>query len=231
MISLKLLGDNTRTLEDTTIEDVLKTFGGLYQREDFQGALDALKSHETALPSGLWHYNMGLVKARLDRLPEARYHLLMAQKQEFRPGETATNLAVVEGKLAAVKLEQPLELWDHVVRSALWAQQGFFTFLGLVVLLAALWDLRQRRRFQRGILYAGLIAVPLLLNAWVGSWQKSVVTEQREVREGPSVIFRARTELPPGVLVVTRKKEDWREVLYPSRFAGWINDKGLLDLE
>ncbi len=81
------------------------------------------------------------------------------------------------------------------------------------------------------VVFLLLVLIPVGLNWWVKSWPYAVVVAPQAIQEGPSAIFPARGELPVGVLVITREMGEWEEVIYPSRFQGWIKKQGLKVLE
>jgi hypothetical protein len=218
-------------LEDTISKDVLKTFQDFYVQKDYANALLVLEKNQSDLAPGLWHYNVGTVKASEGRWAEARLHFLKARELGFKTHANESNLKLTEEKLEVGRLEKPLSTTDYLIKGALWAKEGAFTTISLLVLVIALWNLRRKKSFQMAAIYAVMMALPLLLNFWVNSWSRQIVIEPQLVQEGPSVIFGGKNELPAGVMVVTRHKGDWLEIIYPSRFAGWIKSAGLKAME
>lgn len=210
---------------------MLKTFQDFYVQKDYANALLTLEKNRDEMSPGLWHYNVGTVKASEGRFAEARLHFLKARELGFSDSANETNLRLTEEKLEVTRLEKPLSVTDYLIKGALWAREGAFTTLSLIVLVIALWNLRKRKSFQMAAVYAVLMAIPLLLNFWVNSWSRLIVIEPQLVQEGPSVIFGGRNELPSGVMLVTRHKGDWLEIIYPSRFSGWIKSAGLKAME
>jgi hypothetical protein len=210
---------------------VLKTFENFYVAKDYPNALLTLKEHKSELEPGVWHYNMGTVSAQMQRLGEARYHLLMASKSGFNNKELNQNLSLVEQKLDIKRLEQPLDTKDYIIKGSLLAQQGFLTFLSFAILLMGLWILKKKADFRKIVLFLVLVLAPIALNFWISSWPKAVATAAQPVNDGPSVIFGTTGELPPGVLIVLKGEGEWREIIYPSRFKGWIKSTDLLELE
>ena len=217
-------------LEDTTIEDVLKTFQDSYAQKDFAKAQSILQSHRQDVEPELWHYNMGTVKAQLKSWAEARFHFLEAQAHGLTGAEA--NLRIVEKNLEVQRLEKPLSVQDYFVQLSLGATNlGATTFVSLVILIVGLWHLRRRWSLGLGALYGVLLSLPLIFGLWVSQWPKGVALESATLLEGPSVIFGTRAELPAGVLVVFRQEGEWKEVIYPSRFRGWIKSSNLKMME
>ncbi len=209
----------------------MKTFQGFYASGDYANALLELEKSKDQLSAGVWHFNMGTVKAKLGQPAEARYHFLESRWSGFTDERLANNLSLVEDTLEVTKLEKPLEIADYAIKFGLWAQNGFFTMLSLVVLLFGFLILRRQKKYSILILTAFLAALPLGVNWWVKSWHKAVTLSTQQVQDGPSVIFGSRGELPPGVMVVTKKSGEWVEVIFPSRFRGWIKNASLKELE
>lgn len=188
------------------------------------------KNRERVSP-GLWHFNMGTVKAKMNVPAEARYHFLEAEENGFADEKLSQNLSIVEDELQVKTLEKPLDTFDYAVKFGLWSHNGFLTTLSLLILLGGMLILRKEKKYYVLILTIVLALVPMGVNYWIGTWNKAVTISSHEVLEGPSVIFGSRGELPPGVMVVMKKSGEWNEVIYPSRFRGWIKNAGIKELE
>lgn len=218
-------------MEDTTIEDVLKTFEDYYVKKDFANALLVLQKHEKELPKDIWHYNVGTVQAKLENWPLARYHFLMAENQGLTVPELKQNKEVVETRLQVEKLERPLDVSDYVYQYASAASEGFFTTFSLLLLVMGLFILKRGASLLKVVALTVLVLLPLGCSWWVKTWPRAVVSSPQVVREGPSQIFAERQELPAGVLIIFRGSGDWKEIIWPSRYSGWILKNGLLELE
>jgi len=218
-------------LEDTTIADVLKTFETYYAQKDYVSALETLQKSKSEVPSMLWHYNMGTVLAKLENWPEARFHFLLAEKMGVSHKDLSLNKKIVESKLEINRIEKPISVTDYAVKGAQIASQGWLTSLSLVCLIVGLIKLKRGASLKGLALFLFLVLAPLMLNFWIKSWPISVITKALVIREGPSVIFPEKGELPVGVLVMTKEAGDWCEIYYPSRFQGWIKKNDLKVLE
>jgi hypothetical protein len=218
-------------LEDTTIKDVLKTVQTFYAQKDYEKALLTLKENQAKIPEGLWHYNMGTIYGKMEEYPLARYHFLLADKKGYNNEELLSNKELVEEKLQVEKLEQSYSTTDFFLKAGLAARDGIFTLLGLILVLAGLISLWKKTGFKVwGSLF--FIAVFVIsLNWWVDLLDKRIVIEGQAIQEGPSAIFRATDELPVGIMLITTEKNGWLKIIYPSRFEGWIKDKGLRELK
>ena len=192
--------------------------------------LELEKQREHISP-GLWHFNAGTVKAKMMNPAEARFHFLEARLHGFNNQKLSENLNLIEDQLEITTLEKPLAASDYAVKFGLWAEGGFFTMICLTIILAGLIIMKKTRKYYVLILTVLFAAVPLTVNFWVKSWDKSVALTPQQVMDGPSSIFGSRGELPPGIFLITRKAGEWKEVIYPSRFRGWIKNAGLKELE
>lgn len=218
-------------MEDTTIEDVLKTVEALYAQKDYQKALETLTAHESEISEGVWHYNVGTVYGKLENWPMARYHLMLADWNGLSSKEVISNKKYVEAKLGIEKLEKPLAPSDYLVRSGIEVSQGILTSISLSVVLIGLVIFGKKKSIRSLVASLAICGLIAGLNIWIHSWDKLIVTSTQIIKDGPSDIFGARDELPPGLMIVGRKKGAWIEVIYPSRFQGWVKDSGLKELK
>ncbi len=218
-------------MEDTTIEDMLKTVEAAFAQKDYRGALQILETHQSKISPGLWHYNVGTIYGKLGNFPLSRYHLLMADQEGLRTKEVITNRNLVETKLEIDKYEKPLVWTDYLIKGSLAASEGIFATIGLLLVVFALFSLWKKKSFKAFGIIVTLFLIISGINVWVHSWDKKMVMIAQPLFEGPSQIFPAREEVPAGVLLITVKKGEWLDVIYPSRFKGWIKDSGLKELK
>jgi hypothetical protein len=218
-------------LEDTTIEDVLKTVEALYAQKDYQKALETLTANKGIISEGVWHYNVGTVYGKLENWPMARYHLLMAEWEGLSSQEAIANKKFVEEKLDTPKLERPLSPSDFFVKGGIESSHGILTTVSLVIVVIGLLISWKRKSLK--ILSSSVIVSLMFvgLNFWIQSWDKLIVTNSQIIKDGPSEIFAAKDEIPVGLMIVGTKKGEWVEIVYPSRFQGWIKFTGLKELE
>lgn len=164
---------------------------------------------------------MGTVLAQSNQLPQARYHLLKAIKSGLvKP--TLQNLELVEEKLEIPRLEKPLSASDYIIKGAFVASEGWLTTLSLIFLLVGIFIYRKGASIKKNIWIFLGIFLPVLLNFTIGLLPIYVSIKPLPMREGPSEIFMEKGEVPAGVMLITRESEGWSEVIYPSRFSGWI---------
>lgn len=218
-------------MEDTTIEDVLKTVEALYAQKNYQEALKTLEANRAEISPGIWHYNIGTVFGKLENWPMARYHLTMADLEGLNSREVTVNKKLAETKLEIPKFEKANSASDFFVKGAIEASQGILTTLSLILVIVAIVNMWKKSSYKvLSVLLTSALLV-LGLNWWIQSWDKVIVINSQAIQEGPSVIFPSRDELPPGVMLIISKKGEWVKILYPSRFQGWIKNAGFKELK
>ena len=203
-------------MEDTTIEGVLKTVASLYSQKNYGEALKLLESNKAEISSGVWHYNMGTIYAKTENLPLARFHLIMAEELGLTNKDQASNLEMVEVKLGVDKNESALSTSDYLIKGSLKASEGILTAVGLLLIVLA-------------VILLALSCTGL--NLWIHSWKRMIVIEPRVIQEGPSAIFREQGELPVGTMIIVKAQGDWLNIVYPSRYEGWVKSNGFKELE
>lgn len=218
-------------MEDTTIEDVLKTVEALYAQKDYQKALETLAANKGKISESVWNYNVGTVYGKLENWPMARYHLTLAEWEGLSSKEVISNKNFVESKLDTQKLERPLSPSDYFVKGGIASSQGILSSLSLLIVLIGLAVFWKKKSIKALGASLAMAAIVVGLHFWIHSWDKMIVVTTQAIKEGPSEIFGQRDELPVGLMVVGTKKGDWFEIIYPSRFQGWIKDSGLKELK
>ncbi len=209
----------------------MKTFEDFYVKKDYSNALQTLEKHANVLPAGLLHYNLGTVYLRMENWALARYHFLRADNAGFSRTELQQNMQLVEERLELSRLEHPLNSTDFIIKGALVVQNEILTSLSLILLVAGLIVLRKSASVLKVVLWSFIVILPIGLSYGIGMLPKYIVTEPLVLADGPSAIFDTTGELPAGVMVIVKTKDDWKEIIYPSRFTGWVKASGLKKLE
>lgn len=210
---------------------MLKTFEAHYAQKDYAKSLEILKTEASAFEKDNWEYNMGTVLARMENLPEARFHLLQAEKLGLSAPGLDQNLAMVEEKLEIPRLEKSLNTQDYALKAGLVLSEGYFSTLSLLGLIVGILVLKARFSWSRVIGFVFLITAPLVLNFWITGLDQFVAITPASLQEGPSLIFSKVGDIPAGVRLVGKKDGTWIKVLYPSRFSGWVKSTELKILE
>lgn len=218
-------------MEDTTIEDVLKTVETFYAQKDYQKALETLAANKGKISESVWHYNVGTVYGKLENWPMARYHLTLAEWEGLSSKEVISNKNFVESKLDTKKLERPLSPSDYFVKGGIELSQGIFSSVSLLVVLVGLVAFWQKKSIKALGASLAIALIVVGVNFWIHSWNKMIVVSTQVIKDGPSEIFGQKDELPVGLMIVGTKKGNWFEIVYPSRYQGWIKDAGLKELK
>ncbi len=218
-------------MEDTTIENALKTFQDLYLKKEYPLALTELEKNAKIVEPGLWHYNMGTVLAEMNEWPLARFHFIMAEKSGLESQQLHRNQQLAESKLEIGRLEKPLTTSDFFIKAAMVSAEGPLLSLSLVFLVIGLMALKKSRTIKAALIFSVAVLSPLILNFWIHSWTPKIVTTAKSIYDGPSALFQIKGELPAGVMILTNTKGNWDEIIFPSRFSGWVKLDSLKSLE
>ena len=209
----------------------MKTFEDFYLKKDYPNALLILEKHQNEMDLGLWHYNMGTVLGQMNNWPMARFHFILAEARGLNSKELNQNQQLVEEKLEISRLEQPLGTSDYLIKAGMIAADGPLVSLGFLFLAIGLWLLKKKPTLKSATWFVLAVASPLMLDLWIDSWPRKIVTTTKEIYEGPSALFGTRGELPQGLMILTDTKGNWEKIIFPSRFSGWIKSDGLKRLE
>ncbi len=209
----------------------MKTFEDFYLKKDYPNALLTLEKNQKDIEPSLLHYNSGTVYGEMKNWPLARYHFLLAEMSGMNSKELDQNKALAEGALEIERLEKPLETSDYLIKTGLIASEGPLLTIGLLFLVIGVWLLKKTPTLKNALLLVVAVATPLMLDFWIDSWPKKIVTAPKVIHEGPSALFGTHGEIPAGVMVITNTKDGWEEVVYPARFAGWIKSDAMKRLE
>ena len=209
----------------------MKTFEGFYLKKDYVNALKTLEGQQKDIDLGLWHYNMGSVLAEMNNWPMARFHFLLSEKSGLNTKQLNQNLLLVEEKLDITRLEKPLSTSDYLLKASFVAADGLLVTLGFLILAVGIYFLKKKPSLKSAAIFVVAVFTPLMLDLWIDAWPRKIVTSNKVIYEGPSALFGPLGELPQGVMILTNEKDGWEEIIYPSRFAGWIKPEDLKSLE
>lgn len=163
----------------------------------------------------------------MNKWSEARYEFLSSKQYDSALPGLEQNLQIAEDKLEVGRLEKPLGTIDYLVKAGFVVQQGILTSLSLAILLVGLVMLRKSATLPRVLAWVGLVAFPVAFSWWIGSWPVALTREATYLSEGPSGLFASNNEIPAGIMVIAIGEGDWKKIIYPSRFSGWILGKSL----
>jgi hypothetical protein len=210
---------------------VLKTFEDFYLKGDYKNAVQALTEQQKNIDPGIWHYNMGTSLTKLNNLPLARFHFFMAQENGLDSKELELNQKVIESKMEITRLEKPLNLSDYLIKAGIFANTGALLSLSLLFLIIGLLKFRKSTSLKSVAAFVVAVIMPLGLSFWIDTWPKKISLDSIPIHEGPSAMFRVNSELPAGILIISQEKGEWENIIFPSRFSGWIKSNSLKRLE
>lgn len=209
----------------------MKTFEDYYLKKDYPNALLTLEKNQSAMDIGLWHYNLGTVFGKMNNWPMARFHFILAETSGLHSKELNQNQQLVEEKLEVEQLEKPMGTTDYLIKAGFIAADGPLLSLGFLFLAVGLWVLKKKPTIKSAAIFVLAVVTPLMLDVWIDSWPKKIVVTPKPIFDGPSALFNTRGDLPAGIVIMTNTKDDWEEIIFPSRFSGWIKSDGLKRLE
>jgi hypothetical protein len=218
-------------MKDTTTSNALKTIQNFYVQKEYAKAIDWLENNQSQMDKAIWHFNLGLFNAKLENWSNARFHFLQAELMGYSGLEINQNLKIINDRLDLIQFEKALSTKDHVIKVGMELSHGVFIIFAIFMVLLSLILSLKKRDVKKVLFFLVLGFLFIGADLWIRSWDKRVVIESQEIVEGPSSIFSAKEELPPGLVVVVDSKDEWLKIIYPSRFSGWIKDRGLKELK
>jgi hypothetical protein len=209
----------------------LKTFENLYKEKQYSQALEYLKNHQSEFPLSIYHHNLSAVFFQLKEFPLSRYHLIKAESYGLTDGLVFQNKSLINRELDLERLERPINISDYVYKFSMNFENGGFATLSLGIILIGTLVLFRLRNLKSGLIVSLLAIVPLIFQLWTSSLDRYISKNEVKLFDGPSGIFETDKLLPMGVLLIVKEHEDWLEVVYPSRFEGWVNHKNLIKVK
>lgn len=219
-------------MSNTNTAPTLKSLESLYVKGSFDEAIQGFIAQKSNFDPGPFHYNLGTLYAKKGDYAVARFHFEKAIKAGFIGDEVLNNLAVATKNLQVEKIEADNFFSDVYYSSLFSAFSITLMVIGIYLFLVLLLKKLQKinTRFMVILLVLGFlpIGIKYFLNKEL---QEAILLKKSVVKEGPSAIFESHQELPAGVkLIVTKPREGWYFIKYPTHFSGWIqnNDLGIL---
>lgn len=200
--------------EDSTIADVLTTFGQLIRGGQTPQAITLLKQNQQSIEPFLYWRNLGMAQLQMENLPEARYSMEKAKLEVLIPFNTSSLMHTIETRLA---LPAPQGWSDAALGAAVELGPVRIWIVTLLISCAILVTVRNR--------FSGLLLclLPAVFALWFHSSTASfVILRPTELFDGATHVFGAAKILPAGLKVLLIKEDGWWRVIYPSFASGWI---------
>lgn len=213
---------------NTTVASTKKgSFDELYLKKDYKGAAQYLLKNKQHIDSGIFHYNLGTVYAKMGDQATARFHLEKAIQDGYINSSSLNNLTYVKSQLQVDDLTTSTSFPDSMMNLAIAIPAAGYFSLTLAMLVIFTILIRLRKIQKKWIMTAVVllaIAPVLFSNFYVKNINFAVALKDVPVYEGPSKIFNEKGQIRAGSKVILGEfKEGWFFVKFPISLSGWIN--------
>lgn len=219
-------------MSNSSTPETLKSLESLYVGGKFDEAIKSLIAQKANFEIGPFHYNLGTLYAKKGEHAIARFHFEKAIKAGFIGDEVLNNLAYSTKTLQLDKVESDNLALDVYYSSFFSSFSILLMIIGIYFLLVLMFRKMQKISLKAttALLIVGVI--PLVVKFTMNrDLKEAILLKKSAVKEGPSAIFESHQELPAGIkLIVTKPKDGWYLIKYPSHFSGWVQsaDLGIL---
>jgi tetratricopeptide (TPR) repeat protein len=220
-------------MSNSNTNELLKSLETLYTKANYQEAIDLLLKNKESFDPALFHYNLGSIYLKNKNLPIARYHLEKATHLGFTSSEVLNNLKVTEHGLNLTSVETTGSWSTDYFYQALFLPQTYVIIYALFVVSLLLFVKKLKKlSWMYFTSFALLLLSPAAIKSLLSdNLQQVVVLKTSHCKEGPSGIFEDNHELPAGLkIIVTKPKDGWYFIKYPSHLSGWVkkDDLGII---
>lgn len=211
-------------------DQILKNAEELYLNKEFDAATDLILESKDLLDPALFHFNLGSLYLKREKLGPARLHLEKAKKEGFAYPMLWKNLSYINGQPQIV---DPSKSRDNLeVLSVTYKETSMDVFLmgTLLVFALSLFCFRKSMYGLRTLAFTFILgALPLSFKFYLEKNQDfAVVLNSTRVFEGPSSIYTDLGEVSQGSRVIVSKLTDgWFYIVSPKEFQGWAKQKDL----
>lgn len=207
----------------------MKAFEESLGRGELAQAKELLNSNQQNLEPSAYFFHLGRVYALENQWAEARIAFLKSQNIIPRP-ETAENLKLIETKMAIKEVESPRTIKDYIINATYFTGTELALTLNLLLLVIGLWTYRRSRNFKKLMSILILMLILGSFSLWINSWPWKIAEDELNVYQGPSEIFDTVQVVPKGIKFLGVEKDKWINIIYPSRFEGWIKKEKISEL-
>jgi hypothetical protein len=213
-------------MENTSINEILKTLREHYLSKDYGAATKHLIKHKMDLDPGLFHYNLGTVHSKSGNLAAGRYHLEKALKHNFINTKILNNIDFVEKNLNISDLSNSKKLSDRTIDFSLRYSAEAYFGMSMIFLLAVIFCIKKKiiQKTLFAVLFALLALIPITMQQiYLKKINYAILLKDSDVREGPSAVFTSKTSIQAGSKVVVGEFESgWVYIKYPIELSGWL---------
>jgi len=209
--------------------EILSQFKSLYGKENFEDALDLLKGSIGKFDDGVYHYNMGIVNLKLDKLPIARYHFEKSRKEGFYSPELERALALTKFELRVTNLEEsstPVDYINDVTLNI--PMQAYITISAIFILFFVLFYSKIVSKILKSFLVVLSLFPIVFYFVYPAKYNSQIAVDNLIIYSGPSKIFEQIQEVPEGMKVFTGEDfNGWKYIIHPDSHRGWVTTSKL----
>lgn len=212
-------------------DEILKKAEELYLDDQLESATDVILESKALLDRPLFHYNLGSLYLKREKLGPARLHLEMAKKEGFSYPMLWKNLEVIKSQPQIVDPVKSRNIWESF--SAKYREIPSDFFIIFFLLFLSISTLGLRKKVIRPLVFVFFLllsfapwGVKTFLDKEVNF---AVVITTTRVFEGPSSIYTDLGEVAEGSRVLVSKlKDGWFYIVSPKEFQGWSKQEDLV---
>ncbi|OUR92867.1 hypothetical protein A9Q84_20350 [Halobacteriovorax marinus] len=216
------------------MNELSKSLETLYLDGKFEKAVDLLLESKSALTDVDFHYNLGVVYAKMGELGPGRYHFELAMKKGYLGSDLINNLNVIKSQIQVADISNSDFLADKVINFLSTFPVGYSVSITLV--LVAIFLILMRAQLVKSKLIVALALFistmpPVLHSYLIADKTFAVSMNELKIFEGPSAIYDVKTTLPAGSKFIMGKSDKgWFYIDHPVELSGWVKkeDVGLL---
>jgi len=216
------------------MDQFFQTLEKQYIEGSYSEVITSLLSHSQDIQSGLYHYNLGTLYAKMGKMGIARFHFERALGQGNVSAMVMNNLSAVKESLTQSALQKPEGLSYQTLFSIGEMPDQIFLTFGLIVAIISIFVCRFRiLKYWKHLLVVGLLGfIPYVTISLVKEDVNfAICLERSNILEGPSEIYKVNDELPEGIKVLLGDtKGDFIFIKAPEKYTGWVKriDIGIL---
>jgi tetratricopeptide (TPR) repeat protein len=203
------------------------TFEELYLKKDFKGAAQYLLQNKQQFSSGIFHYNLGTVYAKLIDYPAARFHFEKAIKDGYINSASLNNLGYVKSVIEVDDISTSTSIQDQLINTSLSIPSAAYLSASLIFLLITLLLIKTKNVTKKMTIFilAIFIFSPICYSHfYLENINYAVAFKDVPIYEGPSKIFTEKGKLRAGSKIILGEfKDGWFSIKFPISLAGWVN--------
>lgn len=216
-------------MSNSSTPETLKSLESLYVSGKLDEAIKSLITQKANFEIGPFHYNLGTLYAKKGEHAIARFHFEKAIKAGFVGDEVLNNLAYSTKSLQLDKIESDNLALDVYYSSFFSSFSILLMVLGIYFLIVLILKKMQKISLKTTAIFLVIGIIPLALKLTLNrDLKEAILLKKSALKEGPSAIFESHQELPAGIkLIITKPKDGWYFIKYPSHFSGWVQNADL----